>query len=136
MTLDDLLTPTEMRVLVLVADGARNKTMASALAVTDSTVKSHVKAIIRKLRVDNRTQAALTYWRLTGGLAPSPSAASPDDIRAAGWGVAIHNDYRLGGLHNTFWLFVKDGFAMKGEGMSDAAALNEVRTQIGLPTKE
>lgn len=31
--------------------------------------------------------------------------ASPDDLRAKGWSVAVHNDYRLGGKRMTFWLF-------------------------------
>jgi hypothetical protein len=29
-------------------------------------------------------------------------AARPDDIRAQGWDVAVHNDYRLGGVFHTF----------------------------------
>lgn len=54
----------------------------------------------------------------------------PDDIRAKGWSVAIHNDYRLGGEAFTFWLFTKDSRAVKGEGRTDAEALNEVRAAI------
>lgn len=58
---------------------------------------------------------------------------SADDIRAAGWMVACHNDYRLAGRSMTFWLFTKDGRQVaKGEGATDAEALTEVRRQIGL----
>lgn len=55
------------------------------------------------------------------------AAGCADDIRALGWSVAVHNDYRLGGVGHTFWLFTKDGHCVKGEGLSDAEALNEVR---------
>lgn len=58
----------------------------------------------------------------------------PDDIRAKGWMVAVHNDYKLNGVFNTFWLFTKDHngttIAVKGEGVSDSIALNKVRYQI------
>ncbi len=57
---------------------------------------------------------------------------TPDDIRAEGWMVAVHNDYRLKGELHTFWLFTKDDRAVKGEGKSDEIALNEVRKKIGL----
>lgn len=56
--------------------------------------------------------------------------ASPDDIRALGWSVAVHNDYRQNGKSYTFWLFTKDGRAIKGEGRSDATALMAVRKQL------
>ena len=52
---------------------------------------------------------------------------SADDIRAAGWSVAVHNDYRVNGLLYTFWLFTQDGRAIKGEGSTDAEALDVVR---------
>jgi hypothetical protein len=56
--------------------------------------------------------------------------ASADDIRAQGWAVAIHNDYSLGGIPHTFWLFTRDGISVKGEGLSDVQALDAVRKQI------
>lgn len=54
----------------------------------------------------------------------------PDDIRAKGWMVAVHNDYRLHGELHTFWLFTKDGRCVKGEGLTDRQALNQVRDQL------
>ena len=60
---------------------------------------------------------------------------TPDDIRAEGWMVAVHNDYRLDGKFHTFWLFTKDDRAIKGEGISDAEALNEVRQKLGMLQK-
>lgn len=55
----------------------------------------------------------------------------PDDIRARGWTVAVHNDYRQDGKPHTFWLFTKGGRAVKGEGPTDAEALDEVRKALG-----
>jgi hypothetical protein len=62
--------------------------------------------------------------------------ASADDIRAAGWAVAVHNDYRLNGQAHTFWLFTKAGRAVKGEGKTDAEALEQVRAEIGLASPD
>lgn len=58
--------------------------------------------------------------------------SSPDDLRKAGWSVAVHNDYRLDGVAHTFWLFTRDGVAVKGEGETDADALDAVRA-VALP---
>ena len=57
-------------------------------------------------------------------------AFDPEDIRNLGWAVAIHNDYRILMRPHTFWLFTKDGRAVKGEGRTDTIALNEVRAQL------
>lgn len=54
----------------------------------------------------------------------------PDDIRARGWVVAVHNDYKVNGEPYTFWLFTKGNLCAKGEGKTDLAALNEVRKVI------
>jgi len=54
-------------------------------------------------------------------------AASPDDLRARGWTVAVHNDYRNHGNPYTFWLLTKGNRCVKGEGVTDAEALNEIR---------
>jgi len=53
------LTRREMLILRSVMEGASNKVIALKLVMTESTVKVHMKAILRKLRVQNRTQAAL-----------------------------------------------------------------------------
>lgn len=54
----------------------------------------------------------------------------PDDLRDAGWAVAVHNDYRQAGEPHTFWLFTKDGRAVKGEGRTDSEALDEIRAAL------
>jgi hypothetical protein len=57
-------------------------------------------------------------------------ASSPMDIRAKGWSVAVHNDYKQNGEAHTFWLFTNGDRCVKGEGKSDAEALAQVRTAI------
>jgi len=53
----EVLTPRELEVLRLVADGKPNKLIGSDLAITEVTVKSHVQSVFRKLNVLSRTEA-------------------------------------------------------------------------------
>jgi DNA-binding NarL/FixJ family response regulator len=53
------LTRRQRDVLALISEGKPNKLIADALNMSESTVKAHVKQIIRRLNVANRTQAAL-----------------------------------------------------------------------------
>lgn len=53
------LTPTQLKVLLAVLDGKLNKQIAYDLGMSEATVKAHMTAIMRKLDVQNRTQAAL-----------------------------------------------------------------------------
>lgn len=55
------LTPAERRVLLAMLDGGLNKQIAFELGLSEMTVKQHVRAILRKLAVVNRTQAVLLY---------------------------------------------------------------------------
>jgi len=61
------LTRRQRDVLTLIAEGKSNKLIADALKMSESTVKAHVKQIIKRLNVVNRTQAALLAIRTTGG---------------------------------------------------------------------
>ena len=51
------LTPREMEVLRLLSEGKPNKLIATAMSITEVTVKSHVQSIFRKLNVLSRTEA-------------------------------------------------------------------------------
>ena len=53
------LSRREMLILRMLMQGSSNKAIARTLVITESTVKVHMKAILRKLRLQNRTQAAL-----------------------------------------------------------------------------
>ena len=57
--MDFNLTPREKEVLDFVVKGYSNVQIAKILKVTDFTVRAHVQAILRKLRVKNRIQAAV-----------------------------------------------------------------------------
>lgn len=54
-----LLSPRETVILRCITEGASNKCIAGKMDITEATVKVHVKAILRKIRVKNRTQAAI-----------------------------------------------------------------------------
>ncbi len=54
----DALTPQEIRLLQLMADGLSNKAIALAVSLSENTVKYHIKNILAKLGVHNRTEAA------------------------------------------------------------------------------
>ncbi len=62
--LPEPLTPREMDVLRLLAQGQSNKEIARALHLVEETVKSHVGHILAKLGVASRTQAVLAAIRL------------------------------------------------------------------------
>ena len=53
------LTPREYQILGLLAEGQTNKVIARNLGISDGTVKLHVKAILRKLKINSRITAAV-----------------------------------------------------------------------------
>lgn len=67
------LTPQQRRILDLVCEGKLNKQIAHEFAIAETTVKAHITAILRKLRVQNRTQAVLIAQeaRFDGALHPT-----------------------------------------------------------------
>lgn len=63
------LTPRQQEILLLMAQGMQNRDIAASLGMLEGTVKVHVKSILQKLGVNNRTHAVVTGIRL--GLVPS-----------------------------------------------------------------
>lgn len=63
--LEQLLTPREIDVMQLLAAGETNAGVAARLVISEGTVKSHVKHILRKLRAANRAEAVSRYLRIT-----------------------------------------------------------------------
>ncbi len=55
----DHLTPREVEVLLLIAEGQNNKNISENLYISEKTVKNHISSIFRKLGVSDRTSAAL-----------------------------------------------------------------------------
>jgi len=68
----------ERRILRCLVDGDPNKLIARKCDITEATVKVHVQAILQKIRVRNRTQAAI--WALSNSVLSS----SADDGEATG----------------------------------------------------
>lgn len=62
----DKLTPRQREVLALLGQGRPNKVIAQRLAMCESTVKVHVRQIMRKLGASNRTEVALKLRELVG----------------------------------------------------------------------
>jgi two-component system nitrate/nitrite response regulator NarL len=72
------LSPREVQILRHLMSGYSNKAIARELSISEATVKVHLKALLRKVRVSNRTQAAV--WALNNGLAgkaQDPREAAP-----------------------------------------------------------
>src|SRR5215470_5567002 len=59
------LSARQMSILRCLIEGNSNKAIARKMKIADATVKVHVKAILRKIRVENRTQAAI--WAMRNG---------------------------------------------------------------------
>jgi len=70
--LDADLTRRELEVLSMLAEGETNASIARRLIVSEDTVKTHVKHILRKLGVHNRSQAVSRYFRASGAGEDAP----------------------------------------------------------------
>ena len=62
----DQLTEREMQILQEVAKGYRNKQIADHLFISESTVKVHMKSLLKKLQVASRTAATVLYLERYG----------------------------------------------------------------------
>jgi two-component system nitrate/nitrite response regulator NarL len=79
---DPQLSQREREILTRLAQGESNKQIARECNITESTVKVHLKAILRKIMVHNRTQAAI--WAIGKGYHMMPEA---DHMPKAMYGV-------------------------------------------------
>ena len=57
------LTDREREVVELIAEGLDNREVAAAAYMGEGTVRNHISSILAKLRLRNRTQIAVAYWR-------------------------------------------------------------------------
>jgi two-component system, NarL family, nitrate/nitrite response regulator NarL len=60
------LSRRELQILQSLVSGHSNKAMARDLCISEATIKVHLKSLLRKMRVKNRTQAAV--WALNNGI--------------------------------------------------------------------
>jgi two-component system nitrate/nitrite response regulator NarL len=74
-TLAPQLSTREKSILRCLTEGHSNKCIARKINITEATVKVHVKAILRKIQVENRTQAAI--WGMNNGSLTRPTNDSP-----------------------------------------------------------
>lgn len=75
-----MLSPREHQILRCLVEGLSNKMIARELDITEATVKVHIKGLLRKTRMANRTQAAI--WALNHALHRTPEAAPADGMAA------------------------------------------------------
>jgi two-component system nitrate/nitrite response regulator NarL len=78
------LSARERCILTCLIEGYSNKVIARKIDIAEATVKVHVKAILRKIRVQNRTQAAI--WAMSNGSCISPT----DNGSSAPAKAAVH----------------------------------------------
>jgi two-component system, NarL family, nitrate/nitrite response regulator NarL len=71
----DRLTPREKEILVCLARGESNKSIARTLCVAESTVKIHVQNVLKKLNLSSRVQAAV--FAVEHGMVGSPGVQQP-----------------------------------------------------------
>jgi DNA-binding NarL/FixJ family response regulator len=69
------LSGQEKRVLSFLVEGHSNKVIARRIDIAEATVKVHIKAILRKVRVRNRTQAAVWAMSRSGLASDAPMAS-------------------------------------------------------------
>ena len=74
------LSPREQEILQSLVTGASNKLIAIKLGITEATVKVHLKTLLRKIDVNNRTQAAI--WALNNGFTASDATAPTRNLHA------------------------------------------------------
>jgi DNA-binding CsgD family transcriptional regulator len=79
---DAELTRRELEVLAMLAEGETNALIAQRLVVSQDTVKTHVKHILRKLGVHNRSQAVSRYFRAHGASEDAPFKEERSPIRS------------------------------------------------------
>jgi LuxR family transcriptional regulator, regulator of acetate metabolism len=84
----EMLTHREREVLAMLAEGETNAGIARRLVVSQDTVKTHVKHILRKLGVRNRSQAVSRYFRTGAKDAPLWEEESPlGPMRRSTWQI-------------------------------------------------
>ncbi|QQP90796.1 response regulator transcription factor [Skermanella sp. TT6] len=74
------LSPREQEILQSLVTGASNKMIAIRLGITEATVKVHLKTLLRKIDVNNRTQAAI--WAMNNGFSAEGASTPTRNLQA------------------------------------------------------
>jgi two-component system nitrate/nitrite response regulator NarL len=78
-TLTPQLSPREKSILRCLIEGDPNKCIARKIDIAEATVKVHVKAILRKIGVQNRTQAAIWGMNNSSLMRPANDSSPPSN---------------------------------------------------------
>lgn len=92
----DDLSPAERRVIRCLVRGLPNKVIADEIDVTEATVKVHLKSILKKLGLSNRTQAAL--WAVRNGYGAEP--ATPQQAGESNGQETVGRQERAGAIQS------------------------------------
>jgi two-component system, NarL family, nitrate/nitrite response regulator NarL len=76
--LNQNLSMREVEILERILEGDSNKQIARHLDIAEATVKAHMKTVLRKIGVNNRTQAAI--WAMNNGLNQQPMPSDEMEI--------------------------------------------------------
>jgi DNA-binding CsgD family transcriptional regulator len=88
MARPEVLSSRELQVLEMIATGAKNSQIAGQFVISENTVKSHVKQILKKLAVTNRTEAAFRYIEWYGK--PRSAAERTEEVTSETHAPAQH----------------------------------------------
>jgi len=83
------LTKRQAEILVWVQRGLSNKQIANRIGITDSTIKLHVTALLKKYGVRNRTQ--LSAYSTQGKMPDLPDMPEDVEARPCGWIKRVGN---------------------------------------------
>jgi len=81
-SIESLLSRREIEVVALMSQGKSNGAIATHLVISEGTVKTHVKHILRKLKASNRAEAVFRYMRMTAVHGSAPVAQGRPSIVA------------------------------------------------------
>ena len=90
------LSAQEKRILRHLVEGDSNKLIARKIDIAEATVKVHIKAILRKIRVHNRTQAAI--WAIGNGSLVSPIDPASYDLEGKADRPGLFNGHSYAAL--------------------------------------
>jgi len=115
------LSDREKQILQCLVEGFANKLIARRLEIAEATVKVHIKGLLRKINVSNRTQAAI--WALNQSV-----AARPQTSPALGASEDRAGERRA--------RFEKDAAARSGKSLLPEMIAVFPTSQVGLPPQK